>query len=95
MKNCSLLISTKDGQQIQVESANIVNTTENNFENENSFIKVKKHSCDFDVEINKISKKRFIKLLMAKGIQKNTATKIAKYVLKKYGYYTQIFLLLF
>ena len=41
-----------------------------------------------------ISRKKFIKLLMAKGIQRNGATEIAKYVLKKNGRYTLFDLLM-
>lgn len=41
-----------------------------------------------------ISRKKFIKLLMAKGIQRNGTTEIAKYVLKKNGRYTLFDLLM-
>lgn len=36
----------------------------------------------------KLTRKRLIKLLIAKGIQRNGANEIAKYVLKKNGKYT-------
>ena len=36
----------------------------------------------------KLSKKKFIKLLMSKGIQRNEANKIACEIHKKYGKYT-------
>lgn len=38
----------------------------------------------------KITRKRFIKLLMSYGIQRNYANKIANYYHKKDGYYLQI-----
>ena len=34
-----------------------------------------------------VTKKRFIKLLMSFGFQKNTAIELAKYCFKKYGHY--------
>ena len=41
-----------------------------------------------------LTKKKLIKLLMSKGIQRNGANEIAKYVLKKHGKYTMVDLLL-
>ncbi len=37
--------------------------------------------------VKNITKKRFIKLLMSFGFQKNTAIELAKYCFKKYGHY--------
>ena len=37
--------------------------------------------------VKNVTKKRFIKLLMSYGFQKNTAKELAKYCFKKYGYY--------
>lgn len=37
-----------------------------------------------------LSRKKFIKLLMAKGIGRNGANEIAKYILKKNGRYTMM-----
>ena len=37
--------------------------------------------------VKNVTKKRFIKLLMSYGFQKNTAIELAKYCFKKYGYY--------
>ena len=42
-----------------------------------------------------ISRKRFIKLLMARKIQRNAANELAKYFLNKRGYYSYIDLALF
>ena len=42
-------------------------------------------SADFVVK--NVTKKRFIKLLMSYGFQKNTAKELTKYCFKKYGYY--------
>ena len=41
-----------------------------------------------------ISRKKFVKLLMSKGIQRNSANEIAKYVLKRNGRYTLFDLLI-
>ena len=37
--------------------------------------------------VKNVTKKRFIKLVMSCGFQKNTAIELAKYCFKKYGYY--------
>ena len=37
--------------------------------------------------VKNVTKKRFIKLVMSYGFQKNTAIELAKYCFKKYGYY--------
>lgn len=42
-----------------------------------------------------ISRKRFIKLLMARNIQRNGAQELAKYFFNKRGYYSYIDLMLF
>ena len=42
----------------------------------------------------KLSRKKFIKLLMSKGIGRNGANEIAKYVLKKNGRYTMLDLMM-
>lgn len=41
-----------------------------------------------------ITRKRLIKLLMSRGIQRNGATEIAKYLLKKNGKYTMFDLMM-
>ena len=53
----------------------------------------------FSMNINiknsvKLTRKRLIKLLMAKGIQRNGANEIAKHLLKKNGSYTMFDLML-
>lgn len=45
-------------------------------------------------KLKTISRKKFIKLLMAKKIQRNAANELAKYFLKKRGYYSYIDLFL-
>ena len=48
--------------------------------------------CTF--EIKSITRKKFIKLLMARGIARNGAKDIAEYVRKKYGQYNPMFLMM-
>ncbi len=50
-------------------------------------------SCSIDVCISSISKKKFIKMLMAKGIGRNGAAELARYFHKKDGIYDYINLL--
>lgn len=50
-----------------------------------------------NVKINNaimLKRKKFIKLLMAKGIQRNGAVEITKYLLKKNGKYTMLDLMM-
>lgn len=55
---------------------------------------VKNYSNECSFEIKSITRKRFIKLLMAQGIARNGAKDIAEYVRKKYGYYNPMFLMI-
>lgn len=52
-------------------------------------------NISFDINTSTIlSRKKFIKLLMSKGIGRNGANEIAKHVLKKNGRYTMIDILM-
>ena len=55
---------------------------------------VKNYSSECSFEIKSITRKRFIKLLMAQGIARNGAKDIAEYVRKKYGQYNPMFLMM-
>lgn len=58
-------------------------------------ISVTELSMSINVEKSEtISRKKFVKLLMSKGIQRNSANEIAKYVLKRNGRYTLFDLLI-
>lgn len=52
------------------------------------------YSSECTLEIKSITRKKFIKLLMAQGIARNGAKDIAEYVRKKYGQYRQMFLMM-
>ena len=55
---------------------------------------VKSYSSECSFEIKSITRKRFIKQLMAQGIARNGAKDIAEYVCKKYGNYNSMFLMM-
>ena len=55
---------------------------------------VKNYSSECSFEVKSITRKRFIKLLMAQGIARNGAKDIAEYVHKKYGQYSPMFLIM-
>lgn len=55
---------------------------------------VNNYSSECSFEIKSITRKRFIKLLMAQGIARNGAKDIAEYVRKKYGQYNPMFLMM-
>lgn len=56
--------------------------------------KVTNYSGKCSFEVKSITRKRFIKLLMARGIARNGAKDIAEYVCKKYGNYNSMFLMM-
>lgn len=58
-------------------------------------VSVTEYSMHVNVENSmKLTKKKLIKLLMSKGIQRNGANEIAKYLLKKNGKYTMFDLMM-
>ena len=57
-------------------------------------VKVKNYNYEFTIEPEKLTRKRFIKQLMTRGIARNGAKDIAEYVRKKYGNYNSMFLMM-
>lgn len=55
---------------------------------------VTNYSGECSLTIKSITRKKFIKQLMAQGIAKNGAKDIAEYVRKKYGQYNPMFLMM-
>ena len=55
---------------------------------------VTNYSGECSFEIKSITRKKFIKQLMAQGIARNGAKDIAEYVRKKYGQYNPMFLMM-
>lgn len=95
-----LVMISKDGEQREFKNARITSVTvEPHVIAEDDtlcdYCKTRVEDCnyEFNVEIENITRKRFIKLLMARGMARNGAKDIAKYIHKKYGYYNQTFLL--
>lgn len=52
------------------------------------------YSCECTLDIKTVTRKRFIKILMAHGIARNGAKDIADYVHKKYGEYNPMIFLM-
>lgn len=58
-------------------------------------VSVNEYSMHVNIENSmKLTKKKLIKLLMSKGIQRNGANEIAKYLFKKNGKYTMFDLMM-
>ena len=55
---------------------------------------VKNYNFEYTISPKKLTKKRFIKQLMAMGMARNGAKDIAEYVHKKYGNYNSMFLMM-
>ncbi len=103
-KSVQLIIIKPSGEQINIENANIIEIKESEEKNELDYYfggsceriaKEKENVLEFTVETKNLSKKRFIKLLMAKGIARNGARDLAEYIGKKYGNYNEKYLLLY
>lgn len=95
-----LIMINKNGEQKEIENAVIKEITQTPTEIElddtlSDFRKteVKDYSCELSFEIKNITRKKFIKMIMAHGIARNGAKDIASYIHKKYGYYNQSILL--
>lgn len=91
-----LLMVDNNGNEIEVQG--IIGLDKNEkFDNDSLSVGyyTTNQNISFDFTTNMtLSRKKFIKLLMSKGISRNGANEIAKYVLKKNGRYTMIDLLM-
>lgn len=91
-----LLMVDNNGNEIEVQGTIDLNESEefcNYALSVGNYIINPNISFDFTTDMT-LSRKKFIKLLMAKGIGRNGANEIAKHVLKKNGRYTMIDLLM-
>ena len=91
-----LLMVDENGNEIEVQG--IISLNENE-EFDCEYLSVGDYipnpNISFDINTSMtLSRKKFIKLLMSKGIGRNGANEIAKHVLKKNGRYTMIDLLM-
>ena len=97
----NLTMKTLDGKEIQIENAVIneitvePNTVER-FNPDNSFYEneVISNTHELSITVGNITRKRFIKLLMSRGIARNGAKDIASYIHKRYGCYNPMHLLM-
>lgn len=88
---------TDDGREFVFENAIISSITVEESNHEYSTFDEKEctvttNSFEIALEIKGVTRKRFVKLLMSKGIQRNGANELAKYSLKKYGNYSPLIL---
>lgn len=81
----------KDGKQLEIENAKINCITENT--DNDCYGIVCKNSYELEIVVKNITRKRFIKQLMARGMQKNEAVEFAKYIYRKYKCYNSMYLL--
>ena len=91
-----LLMVDNNGNEIEVQGTIDLNENEEfNCEDLSVGDYIPNPNISFDFTTNMtLSKKKFIKLLMSKGIGRNGANEIAKYVLNKNGRYTIIDLMM-
>lgn len=97
----NLIMKTSDGKEIQIENA-IINeisvgpNTVERFSPDNSFYEneVVSNNHELSIMIGNITRKRFVKLLMARGIARNGAKDIASYIHRRYGCYNPMHLLM-
>ena len=92
-----LVMVTSDGREMRFENASIMKAEllGTGIDVGDSDFSVSNGSAELEVSVGNISKKRFVKLLMGKGMQRNEATEMAKYVIRKYGYYNPMQLIMF
>ena len=91
-----LLMVDEDGNETEVQGTI---SLDENVEFDSNDLSVGNYITNPNISFNfttdmTLSRKKFVKLLMAKGIGRNGANEIAKHVLKKNGRYTMIDLLM-
>lgn len=92
-----LIMETFDGRKVEFENARIDCISENIEEDyliDEDYKRYEFKSYEIESTIGNISRKRFIKLLMGNGMQRNEAIEIANYIHRKYGYYNSMYLML-
>lgn len=91
-----LLMVDNNGNEIEVQGTIDLNESEefcNYALSVGNYITNPNISFNFTTDMT-LSRKKFIKLLMAKGIGRNGANEIAKHILKKNGRYTMLDILM-
>lgn len=87
----NIIVKSVDGTEHTIENVKIMPVPEEVEDLDTDF--EKSFSGELSLTVNNISRKRFIKLLMARGIARNGAKDLADYVYKKYGHYSYLMLL--
>lgn len=92
LKPTKLLMVDENGNQIELNGTIELEELDTNSLSEidpYKNISVSELSMNIKIDnLKKLTRKKLIKLLMSKGIQRNGANEIAKYLLKKNGKYT-------
>lgn len=94
LRNSTLLMINEDGSQVELEGTVTLEPVENCELNKSENCYIQNATLEFTGNIKSMTRKKFIKLLMAKGIQRNGANEIAKYVNKKHNNYNAIDLIM-
>ena len=95
-----LILVDKDGNEQELNGViNSVTVEPETIERDDTLFddrmtSVTNYGGECTIEIKSITRKKFIKLLMARGIARNGAKDIAEYVRKKYGQYNPMFLMM-
>ena len=93
LNNPILAIKNSDGELEPVGICQETKVIED--ESKNDLVSINNLTYEFTIKPHKMSRKKFIKLLMAKGIQRNGANEIAKYFNKKNNRYSLLDLMWF
>ena len=88
-----LMLVDKNGNEIELEGT--IEFEEADYNSTEMNYPVVQYSMNIKIDNSiKLTKKKMIKLLMSKGIQRNGANEIAKYLLNKNGRYTMFYLMM-
>lgn len=98
LKPSKLLMVNDKGDEVELNGKiELSELDSNSISDINPYEDVSKTELSMTINIDnsmKLTRKKLVKLLMSKGIQRNGANEIAKYVLKKNGKYTMFDLML-
>lgn len=95
LHNPILAIENSDGELEPVGFCQEIKAIEEEKNTMDDLVSTNQLTCEFTIKPHKMSRKKFIKLLMAKGIQRNGANEIAKYFNKKNNRYSLLDLMWF
>lgn len=97
-----LVVISEDGKKTEFENAiiNEIKAIPNEVKLDDTLedcksTTVKDYNYEFSIDLGRMTRKRFIKLLMAKGFQRNQAKRMHQEYIRKYKYRTQLNLEIF